>query len=231
MGSFSHYSLPHLSAIGLTLLSCFLCIKLVKNKRQAKKLRQLLTLGLIIKLLWYHLWQIFFEHNLSLQRHLPLHISQLSIILMIVALSINRNFFYQFIYFWAGWSSVLAILLPEQSENFPHPRFLEFFFGYLLLLTSLSYICWVEKIRMTYKYLWIVAGALASYCTVIYPINFILETNFVFLREKPKFSAALNIIPAPPWHIPFLVLVVLLLLHLQCLPYYIAKKQKPTTRA
>lgn len=222
MELFSQYNLPHIVAIGLTLLSCLLSTKLVKSKKQAKILRHILITSLVIKILWYHLWLLFFEHDLTLQRHLPFHISQISIILMIAALSIKRNFFYQFIYYWAGWSSLLALFFPEVSENFPHPRFLEFFFGYLLLLTGISYICSIEKIRMTYKYLWIVAGSLASYCVFVYPINLILGTNFVFLIEKPK----LGILPSPPWHIPFLVLVVLLLLHIQYLPYFISQKQR-----
>lgn len=222
MEPFSQYNLPHIVAIGLTFLSCLLSTKLVKSKKQAKILRHILIISLIIKILWYHLWLVFSEHNLTLQRHLPLHISQIAIILMIAALSIRRNFFYQFIYYWAGWSSLLALFFPELSENFPHLRFLEFFFGYLLLLTGISYICSFEKIRMTYQYLWIVAGSLASYCIFVYPINLILGTNFVFLIEKPK----LDILPSPPWHIPFLVLVVLLLLHLQYLPYFISQKRR-----
>lgn len=217
MEPFRHFNLPHIVALGLTLLSCFLSAKVVKNKKQANILRHILVGSLIFKLLSYHIWQIFFEPTLIWQRHLPLHISQISIILMIIGLVIRKNGFYQFIYYWAGWSSLLAILFPALQENFPHPKFLDFFLGYLLLLTSISYIYFVEKIKITYKYLWKTAGCLLLYCTIIYPINLILRTNFLFLIEKPKVGGAMDILPSPPWHIPFLVLAVLLLLHLQYL--------------
>lgn len=217
MEPFSHFNLPHIVAIGLTFISCFLSVKLVENKNQANILRNILLVGLIIKVLWYHSWQLFFEHDLTWQGHLPFHISQMSIILMIVALLIRKESFYQFIYYWAGWSSLLALLFPELRENFPHPRFLEFFLGYLLLLTGISYIYFIEKVNITRKYLWITTGALFLYCIFIYPINLTLRTNFLFLMEKPRLGGPMNLLPSPPWHIPFLVLFVLLLLHLQYL--------------
>lgn len=226
MERFSHYNLPHIVAIGLTLLSCFLTAKLVKNKRQANVLRRVLIIGLITKLLWYHLWLISFEHNLTWGRHLPFHISQVSLLLMIPALLIRKNPFYQFVYYWSGWSSLVVLLFPEVHENFPHPRFLEFFLGYLLLLTSISYICYVEKVKMTYKYLWLTVGALALYCAVMYPVNLILKTNYLFLIEKPELGGPMNLFPSPPWHIPFLVMAVLLSLHLQYLPYYLSRKRR-----
>lgn len=231
MEPFKHYSLPHFAAIGLILLSCFLCTKLVRNAAQANLLRRVLIIGLITKLVWYHLWQIVFEHDLAWQKHLPLHISQVSVILMTIALLTQKNAFYQFVYYWAGWSSVVALLFPEVPENFPHPEFLEFFIGYLLLLTSISYICFVEKTKMTYKYLWVTAGAIALYATVIYPINLTFGTNFLFLAEKPSLGGPMDILPSPPWHIPFLVVIILLLLHLQYLPYYISRKRRIRTKS
>lgn len=217
MQPFIHYSFPHIIAIILTLFSCYLSVKIVETKNQASKLRYILIVALIIKTLWYHSWQIFAEHNLTLERHLPLQISQISIILMIIALAIEKKSLYQFIYYWAGWSSLLALLFPQVYDNFPHPSFLIFFLGYLLLLNSISYIYFIAKIRMTYRYLWITAGALVLYCAVVYPLNLILGTNFAFLVEEPQVGGLVEILPAPPWHILFLALVVLLLLHLQYL--------------
>lgn len=225
---FSHYNLPHLTVIVLTLLACFLTTKLVKTKPQASVLRRVLIIGLLTKFLWYHLWEVFFEPNSTWKVHLPLHISQTSLFLMITALSIRKRktAFYQFTYYWVGWASVVALLFPELHNDFPHPKFFEFFLGYLFLLTGISYICFVEKIKMTYKYLWVTVGVLVLYSMVIYPFNLIFETNFLFLREPPQLSGSADIFPAPPWHVPLLVLIVLLLLHLQYLPYYVARKQK-----
>jgi len=216
MEPFRHFNLPHLLAIGL---ACFLFLItiVIKNEKQANILRGILLGGLIVRALWYHAWQILFEHNWTWQRHLPLHISQVSIILTIVALIIRRHDFYQFVYYWAGWSSLLSLLFPELHENFPHPRFIEFFLGYLLLLTSISYIYFIEKVNITRRYLWMTAGVLFLYSMIIYPLNFILKTNFLFLVEKPELGELMKVLPAPPWHIPFFMVAVLLLLYVQYL--------------
>lgn len=172
-----------------------------------------LIAGLVINEV-FSFWILQQEPTTTLLSYLPLHISQIAPYVMIVALLAPRHPIAVFAVWLAGWSSILALILPEVQQSFPHPRFLEFFAGYILLLSSITYLVRIEQIRLSWQSMWISYAIILVYGVGIFLFNLVFETNYLFLREKPS-RGQMWFLPPEPWHVPVLGVLLAPMLAIQ----------------
>lgn len=164
----------------------------------------------------WHIWNIYWGHWTVAQ--LPLHICSIMIWLTGLMLIFKNFRIYEFAYFIGIGGAMQALLTPDAGiYGFPHYRIFQTMISHGLLITSAIYMTTVEGFRPNWKSLWRVVVGLNIYAVLIYPINLLLHTDFLFINGKPATASLLDALPAWPYYLIYmevLLVVVFLLLYL-----------------
>lgn len=148
-------------------------------------------------------------YDLPLLEHLPLHLCGASVILGAFMLWLRSYRLYEVVYFWGIGGVLAALLTPDVLVGFPHPLFLLFFIGHGLPLTAVMFATLVMGFRPRATSLPIVLSATAAYALLIYPLNLLLGSNYLFLIHKPAQPSLLDLLGPWPWYIAWLVALVI----------------------
>jgi len=93
---------------------------------------------------------------------------------------------FQVIFPWAIVGALLSLLIADLDYTFPHFRFIHYFGNHGLFLLGNIYLLVISRFSFQYKHLLRSSLILFLYSIVVYPINFFLNTNHLFLRELPS---------------------------------------------
>ncbi len=206
--------------IGVLLIIFLLNLFLLRYKNKPQEVRRKVCLAITIVLLLdessWHLWNIY-HGTWSIQEHLPLHACSLLIWLTGVML-LKRNYrIYEFAYFMGIGGAIQALFTPDIGiYGFPHFRFFQTFISHGLLLTAAVYMTTVEGFRPTWRSLLRVIAWLNVYLVVIFGVNQLIGSNYLFVARKPPGPTLLDVLPEWPWYIlaiEAIGLVVFLLLY------------------
>ncbi len=126
----------------------------------------------------------YFYMKYPLKYLLPLHICNFTLFFVGIMLIKKSYRIFRFSYFWSV-GAIAAILTPDLTESFPNLLNISFFFTHFLLIAgviySIKYYCFSPKFKDVITSF----GLLNAIMIMIFPINFILDTNFMYLRERP----------------------------------------------
>lgn len=182
--------------------------------------------------LW-HFWNAY--HGVwSIQEHLPLHACSLLIWLAGFML-ITRNYrIYEFVYVLGIGGAFQYLMTPDLGiYGFPHFRFFQALLSHGLLLTAGVYMTAVEGFRPTWKSLLRVILWTNVYMAIIYPINLLIGSNYLFINAKPATASLLDLLPGWPVYIFFMELLGVVTFLILYLPFIIkdwrAKKSMDNT--
>jgi len=79
----------------------------------------------------------------------------------------------------------------------------------------------VEGFRPTWKSLWRVVIGLNIYAVVIFPINLLLGTDFLYINGKPATASLLDSLPRWPYYLIYMEVIGLVIFLLLYLPFII----------
>lgn len=122
----------------------------------------------------------------------------------------NNERTFKIIFPWAISGALLSLIIADLGYGFPHFRFIHYFGNHGLFLLGNLYLLMVSKFKFTYQDLLKSSLILLIYSIVIYPLNFILDSNHLFLREIPQEVAPLYGFLGSFWVIGFMVSIALL---------------------
>lgn len=122
----------------------------------------------------------------------------------------------EFIYFIGIGGAMQALLTPDaRIYGIPHYRIFQTMIFHGLLITSGINMTTVEGFRPTWRSFWRVVIGLNIYAAIIFPINLLLGTDFLYLNAKPSTASLLDLLPRWPYYLVFMefigILVFLLL--------------------
>ncbi len=211
------FGIWHLVALLVIVLINFAMLGL---RGSSEKTRTIVRWSMAI-VLWldeasWHIWNIYWGHWTVAQ--LPLHICSILVWLAGFMLIFKSYRIYEFAYFIGIGGAMQALLTPDAGiYGFPHYRIFQTMISHGLLITSAIYMTTVEGFRPSWKSFWRVVIGLNIYAVLIYPINLLLHTDFLYINAKPATASLLDALPAWPYYLIYmeaLLFVVFLILYL-----------------
>ncbi len=192
-----HYQLfgpGHLISLAVLFIAGIIIIysgtKLI-SEEQRKRLTILITLCLIIP----EIPDLFYRTYILMEPvkdNLPLHLCGVSLYITAYALISGRQIFFELAYFWGLGGAIMALLSPGDIFYFPHLLNLIFYSSHGLIIIGVLFMVIVRKFRPDIFSLLRASVINAAYLLLVYPVNIILDTNYLFLRFKPKGDTLIN---------------------------------------
>ena len=212
----------HLAALGCILLLNLILIRF-KGSSESTRRKIRISMGII---LWineasYHIWAI--ANGLwNIQEYLPLHVCSVLIWLAGFMLIFKNYTIYEFAYFMGIGGAIQALMTPDIGiYGFPHFRFFQTFISHGLLVTSAIYLSVVEGMRPTWKSLLKVIIVLNVYMVIIFFVNQLIGSNYLFVAHKPVGPTLLDMLPSWPWYLIYVEAIGLVVFLLLYVPFMI----------
>lgn len=140
---------------------------------------------------------------------LPLGVCAISMIVTSIALWLDSEKLIKFIFPWAIAGALISLVIANHTYQFPHFRYIHYFFNHGFFLMGNLYYLIVRRLYMSYLDFWKSGGPLLIYAAIIYPINFLLDDNHLFLRHVPEEAQSFYSFLGDFWVIGFILSIVL----------------------
>lgn len=162
---------------------------------------------------------------------LPLELCSISLYVCIAMLLSNRESLFRFVYFTGIGGAAQALLTPALFYGFPHFRFVEFFAAHMLIILSVLYMIWVERMRPTLKSVFTTFGLLNGVLLIVFFINWVTGGNYMFLARKPETASLLDFLGPYPFYLLSMEAVALVIFLLLYLPFAFVPARKTERRS
>lgn len=222
-----HFSISHIISliiIAFVIYLIFIFKDEFKDEKKEKLCSSIIAMTLVLHQISLYYWYID-NNKLSLSESLPLYLCRLSLILCILMVFTKNHKIFDIAYFWGLGGASIALLFHDTSLfSFPHYIFIQFFISHGGILISIFFMMFVHNytpnltsLKRTFKWTFI-------YFIVTIPTNYLVNSNYSYLRCKPDFPL-LNHIPDNPFlYVGIFIGSINLLFVLLYLPFY--KKAK-----
>jgi hypothetical integral membrane protein (TIGR02206 family) len=164
---------------------------------------------------------LYFKGWLGLGNELPLNLCDLATVATVATLVHPNQRTYELSYFWALAATLQGMLTPDLNNEFPDIEFVLFFVFHGGIIAAVLYMTLGLGWRPVPQSLPRVIVWTLSYAAVAGLADWILGTNYAFLRAKPPFATILGFMPDWPWYIPVLVAMGLMSAAIYYAPFFI----------
>ena len=186
MDRFVLFGVHHLAALGAVLLAAVALVAIARRTSgtSALAMRYVLAAALLLctAVTLGYWWRRGFLSALDL---LPLHLCDFLILVAVFALVTLERTSCELLLFWAGTGTVLAMLGPDLQSGFPSWAFVSFFLLHGLVVVAAAVVTFGFGRRPREGAPWRVFALTNAYALVVGVVNLALDTNYLFLREKP----------------------------------------------
>jgi hypothetical integral membrane protein (TIGR02206 family) len=162
----------------------------------------------------------------SLREHLPLHLCDWVVVSAVVALVTRRRQPYELAYYWGLAGTIQALLTPDLAADFPDPAFFAFLGLHASVVVAILFLTFGLRLRprpgsVCRAWLWtqLFAATAAG-------ANFLLGTNYGYLRAKPSRPSLLDYLGRWPWYILSLEALALALYAALYAPFALAGRDR-----
>ena len=157
----------------------------------------------------------------NIQDHLPLHLCRISFIICIITLLSKTQWMYEWWLFLAIPAGFHSLLTPELTNGTSNWFFFDYYFVHAGMLLVPLYLTLIMEMRPR-KRAWIhTFYRLQIPVVFIFPLNFIINSNYMYLKDKPIVENPLVI---GEWPYYILVLELITLLHIYIIHLAICKR-------
>ena len=208
------------SVIGITLL-----LLLFKKPLQAYQLPFMKTLSVMLVFSWIygHYNALFITESWSLQYNLPLHLCRISIIIGMITLWKAKQWMYEWLLFLSIPSGIHSILTPEFTQGISTYLIFDYYFVHGALIFIPLFLTF-NRGMLPRKDAWRRSFLNVQVpLAIIFPLNFYLGSNYMYLAEKPMVDNPF-LMGDWPWYIIGLELVLMLHIAIIYLPFALKKR-------
>ncbi len=153
---------------------------------------------------------------------LPLQMCGASVFLVMFLLVTHSRLVFHLVYFWGLGGASMAILTPDIAYAFPHLLHITYFASHALIVIGVVYMMANYGYRPTLRSLLTVIIFSNVYLLCMFPVNWLLGTNFLFISEKPETGSLLDFMGPWPWYVVGMEVVGILIFCLLYVPYLVA---------
>lgn len=143
-----------------------------------------------------------FMYDLPLSVNLPLHLCGVTSLMTIWVLWRQSYRVYEIAWFWGIGGTTPTLLTPDLDVGFPSYFFVRFFGGHGLIILGLVYATVVYGYRPGLRSVGKTLIATLALILVLIPVNLLLDTNYLYLSEKPDAASVMDYMGPWPWYIP-----------------------------
>ena len=219
---FELYGVGHIGALALLAAITVLMIRRCRKGANSSHAKSAIVLLSFCCFAAYPINQAAWESTggaASLDAVVPFHLCDIAAFLCGFALITRRYLLCELSYFWGLAGTLQGLLTPNLPYDFPHPVFLAFFMQHgVVVITALVLpmgLGWRPR-----QGAWLRAfGWLLLYAVLATLVNLTIGTNFGFLMRKPTEASLLDIMPAWPGYIAFLICIGGIMFYLLDLPF------------
>ena len=167
--------------------------------------------GVLALLIWVFSVSYEIYNNIwTVQHSLPLHVSWVSFLILILFLWKPKQWMFEWSVFIGIPSGFHAVITPELPMGDSNWLVFYYYFSHIFLLFIPLYLNKIRGYKVR-KFAWLNSYLYVQILVLInLPLNFIIDSNYLFLREPPVANNPL-LIGEWPWYI--LVIEIALLLH------------------
>jgi hypothetical integral membrane protein (TIGR02206 family) len=225
---FDLFSTQHLIAIFVIILVGFIIIASQRKSSPEKRVgvRWGMAIILVLNEMTWHLWNLSIG-DWTIQTMLPFHLCSILVWLCAYMLISKNRLIYEFAYLIGIAGALQAILTPDLGPyEFPHYRYFQVFISHGLIIISALYMTLVEGFRPSWQSVKRVAIYGNLYFLLVFGLNFLIGSNYLFISHKPETASLLDVLPAWPYYILIIELLAAFFILLFYAPFAIKDKLK-----
>src|SRR5207249_6799803 len=191
---FQPYGLPHLTVIFLTIVLPFVLAAIVwrtKSPRAEKVIVGVLSAVLVLNFVVYLIF-ILRRDITTLQQMLPMQLCDWGMVVVIVAMCIGNQRWFEVAYFWGIGGTLQAVLTPNLRFGFPDWRFISFFTSHCGIIIGVVFLMLTRKYRpypmsIVRTFIWS-----EIYFIITLVADELTGFNYGFLLHKPEAFSILS---------------------------------------
>ncbi|MDG1283192.1 MAG: TIGR02206 family membrane protein, partial [Flavobacteriales bacterium] len=145
----------------------------------------------------------------NLKDNLPFHLCRISFILSVIVLIYRSQWVYEWLLLLAIPSGIHSLLTPEMTIGVSNWFYFDYYFVHAGLILVPLYLTVVLKLRPRTGSWWKTILRLQIPVIIILPLNFLLDSNYMYLKEKPLVNNPF-LIGEWPFYILFLEIVMII---------------------
>jgi hypothetical integral membrane protein (TIGR02206 family) len=132
---------------------------------------------------------------------MPLELCNIGLILSVILLLTRKKVVFELLFFIAILGATQAIVTPALTYDFPHFRFLHFFYAHMMVVWVTLYFTWVKGYYPTFR----TAIKLIVFINLLLPVILFVNKrangNYWFLRHKPESPSLFDLLGPYPWYV------------------------------
>ena len=219
---FVPFSENHLIAVGLAFVVPAILVPLTRpfGPKFARGLS--LFLAGLLAVNWFVWMGLLYEKGwLSIGSVLPLNLCDWATMATVITLVRPNQQSFELAYFWALAGTLQGMMTPDVVYDFPDGQFILFFVFHSGIIASVLYMVFALGLRPVPQSIVRVTLWTLFYAAVAGAADWLLGTDYGFLRAKPPFHSVFDFMPAWPWYIPVLVVLGFLSTLIYYAPWFV----------
>ncbi|MEE9269064.1 MAG: TIGR02206 family membrane protein [Candidatus Krumholzibacteria bacterium] len=166
-----------------------------------------------------------FPGRFNIAYTLPLHLCDITALLVPVALFRQRRSLFTLLYFWGIGLSLQAIITPELHKGPAQFEFWLFWSYHTMIVGAALYFVVVHRFRPTWSDWRFAALASMLYLAVIFPFNVIFDFNYGFVGNmRPNQPTLIDVLGPWPWRVAVMTGLGLALMVILLLPWQLRRR-------
>ena len=216
---FDLFGPAHLTATAALAVAGWWLIRagLASDERGRRRLRIGIIVAIVFLRLATHAWKAAIG-LWAVEADLGLHLCSVMSWITVYGLWTRRPWALRLMYFFGVAGAVQAVLTPDVIHGMWHYTFFETMLSHGLLVMAGIWAVTVEGYRPTARDPWLLLGVLNLYAVVMYPLNRLLGSNYLYVVDKPPTASILDYFPDWPWYLLLLQPVAVALFFALYLP-------------